>query len=81
MALSNDHQRQRDRLWERLREKVSATKEGNLFFPGEPDFFDVRDFAAKLVKEFPDTGLRADQVAVEFHRLWRAAFRRGPAEH
>ena len=74
MAGNEDQERQRNRIWERVRERVSLTKtDSNFFFPGEPNYFDVRTFTARLLEEFPGSGLEAHQVAVEFHKMWRIA--------
>jgi hypothetical protein len=74
MPASDEQLQMRDRVWERICERVSIHKgDANFFFPSEPNYVDVRAFADQLLREFPGSGLEANQIAVEFHKMWRIA--------
>jgi hypothetical protein len=74
MAIGDQQQSARDRIWERVRERVSLTKaDSNFFFPARPNYFDVNAFSVQLLEEFPGSGLEPHHVAVEFHKMWRIA--------
>ena len=74
MSTNEKQRRVQDRIWERIRERVSMHKVGaNFFFPDDRNYFDVRAFADQLLQEFPGSGLEQNQVAVEFHKMWRIA--------
>ena len=72
MSASDEQLQICNRVWERIRERVSVHKgDANFFFPSAPNYFDVRAFADQLLREFPGSGLEANQIAVEFHKMWR----------
>jgi hypothetical protein len=63
----------RDLIWGRIRAEIAA-------YPGEPTYIDARSLAARLIARFRGSGLDADQVALEFHRIRRALRDRGNAD-